>query len=212
MSVYAIKCVRPLLYAIAYTHCSSLVSTVPSAYIHALEYFVRAKQERAAEASMLETPQSSNSTPSLSAIYAYQLKYVISLSRQIPESSSSILATSSRTVNINAPSIARSRPMVQGPFLLQPSPLELQGEEGQATDIAYIDVTGSSSLHLDDNGNEERLGVIALSYSDGKVDVCLDAEKIEAIWEPVKVFNSPHLSYFTLTNPYTIRILPNLWF
>jgi len=102
--------------------------------------------------------------------------------------------------------------MVQGPFLLQPSPLELQGEEGQATDIAYIDVTGSSSLHLDDNGNEERLGVIALSYSDGKVDVCLDAEKIEAIWEPVKVFNSPHLSYFTLTNPYTIRILPNLWF
>ncbi|KIJ37458.1 hypothetical protein M422DRAFT_60999 [Sphaerobolus stellatus SS14] len=162
-------------------------ATVPAAYIHALEYFVRAKQEQATEATLADSAENGSPGPSLFAIYAYQLKYAIALSKQISDSSATILPTSSRSVNIHAPSIMRSRPMRQGPFLLQPSPHYLDGEEeSEATDLVYIDVTGSSSLFLDDNGSEERLGALALAYSDGKVDVCLDVEKIEAIWEPAK--------------------------
>ena len=79
--------------------------------------------------------------------------------------------------------------MRQGPFLFQPAPRELeQGEGGDATDLMYMSVEGAS-LHADVDGNEARLGVLVMAYSDGKVDVCLDVEKIEAMWEVNRVSN-----------------------
>lgn len=75
--------------------------------------------------------------------------------------------------------------MRQGPFLFQPAPQELLG--GSATDLLYTSVEEVSHLHPSENGNEERLGVLAVAFSDGKVDVCLDVEKIEAMWETTQV-------------------------
>jgi nucleoporin NUP82 len=168
---------------------------VPSAYIHALEYFVRAKEESAgnSQAYSESDTSSSHNGPSLSTLYAYQLKYVVSLSKQLPETPSTLFPAPSRSVPITAPSIVKSRPVRQGPFLFQPAPQELdQGPGGSATDMVYITVEGTSLLHPDEDGSEERLGLFAVAFSDGKIDICLDVEKVEATWETSQV--SEHVS------------------
>lgn len=72
----------------------------------------------------------------------------------------------------------------QGPFLLQPAPPEIgpgdDDAENSATDIVYL------TLDEDEDATEgatEKLGVIGIVYQDGKVDICLDTDKVEAKWD-----------------------------
>ncbi|KAI6047305.1 hypothetical protein EDC04DRAFT_2622716 [Pisolithus marmoratus] len=148
-------------------------ASVPSSYVHALECFIAAKQEFLLQGT-------STSTSTLSTLYDYQRKYVSALIRQLPPGT--VFPAVSRPVPMHPPRTIKSEPLRQGPFLLQPSPRTLEGSEGgDATDIAYLAFTSD-----DDEGNEgetERLGIVMIPYQDGKVDVCLDVEKIEARWE-----------------------------
>lgn len=80
----------------------------------------------------------------------------------------------------------KSQPMRQGPFLLQPSPRSLEDSEGgDATDIAYLAFIRDDDD--EDAGETERLGIVIVTHQDGKVDVCLDVEKVEARWESKQV-------------------------
>lgn len=95
-----------------------------------------------------------------------------------------------RLVKINAPSVGYLGGMKtrrQGPFLVQPESVELSSEiESFACDIAYISytslnsTTGTSHAYRETNGGA--LGVFVISYNDGKVDLCLEVEKVEARW------------------------------
>lgn len=83
---------------------------------------------------------------------------------------------------MHPPTTVSHRVTRQGPFLLQPSPRTLEGGEGgDATDIVYL----AFGTDEDDEGEgeTERLGVVLVVFQDGKVDVCLDVEKVEARWE-----------------------------
>jgi nucleoporin NUP82 len=76
----------------------------------------------------------------------------------------------------------KTSPLRQGPFLLQPAPLTLDGsEDGDATDILYLSFDHDDET--DDDGETERLGVVLMVTQDGRVDVCLDVDKVEARWE-----------------------------
>lgn len=76
--------------------------------------------------------------------------------------------------------------MRQGPFLLQPSPRSLESSEGgDASDIVYLAFMRDDDD--DDAGETERLGIVIVTYQDGKVDICLDVEKVEARWESKQV-------------------------
>ena len=80
----------------------------------------------------------------------------------------------------------KTSPLRQGPFLLQPAPLTLDGsEDGNATDILYLSFDNDDET--DDDGEMERLGVVLVVTQDGKVDVCLDVDKVEARWETRQV-------------------------
>ena len=93
-----------------------------------------------------------------------------------------VFPATSRSILIHPPTTMRSSPLRQGPFLLQPSPCVIEGSEGgDATDIMYLAFGGDEDR--DDEGETERLGIVVLAYQDGKVDVCLDVDKIEARWE-----------------------------
>lgn len=62
----------------------------------------------------------------------------------------------------------------------------IEGSEGgDATDITYLAFgTGPDRDHSEDDGNDtEHLGVLLVSYQDGKVDLFLDVEKVEARWD-----------------------------
>ena len=103
--------------------------------------------------------------------------------KQLPPGVPSI----TRSVQVQAPSSLTGKPAVQGPFLMQPAPVELDGvSDGEATDLMYI-VRGSSFTEDENDDMRERLGILLLVYQDGRVDVCLDVEKVEARWESDRV-------------------------
>jgi nucleoporin NUP82 len=159
-----------------FTLVSSLMlhSSVPSSYIHSLECFISAKQEFLSEASTSKT---------ISTLFDYQRKYVSALVKQLP--SGTIFPAISRPVVLHPPAVIKSKPARQGPFLLQPSPLPIMGSEGgDATDILYMTFRTDGKQGIDDDDSEaEHLGLVLIAYQDGKIDVCLDVEKVEAVWD-----------------------------
>ena len=83
---------------------------------------------------------------------------------------------------MHPPSTIKNSRARQGPFLLQPAPRTLDGSDGgDATDIVYVSFGDDAAEESD--GETERLGLILVAYQDGKVDVFLDVEKVEARWE-----------------------------
>ncbi|KAJ6539197.1 hypothetical protein B0H19DRAFT_1177668 [Mycena capillaripes] len=155
-------------------------ASIPSSYVHSLECFISAKQEFLSQA---EERGSSSTTRNLSTLYDYQHKYVTALLKQLPPGT--VFPASSRSVLMHPPTTIKARPARQGPFLLQPAPRTLEGSEGgDATDIMYL-AFGSEEDGEDDSegGETEHLGVVVIAFQDGKIDVCLDVEKVEARWD-----------------------------
>ncbi|KAJ7179274.1 hypothetical protein C8R46DRAFT_1187640 [Mycena filopes] len=155
-------------------------SSIPSSYVHSLECFISAKQEFL---SQTEERGSSSTTRNLSTLYDYQHKYVTALLKQLPPGT--VFPASSRSVPMHPPTTIKARPARQGPFLLQPAPRTLEGSEGgDATDILYLAFGPDDDAEEDSDGGEtEHLGVVVVSFQDGKIDVCLDVEKVEARWD-----------------------------
>ncbi|OBZ76188.1 Nucleoporin nup82 [Grifola frondosa] len=150
-------------------------ASIPSSYVHALECFVAAKQEY-----LLTSEEDSSSSSNHSIFYDYQHKYVTALLKQLP--AGTVFPSASRSVSMHPPTTIKNHPSRQGPFLLQPSPRTLDGSEGgDATDIVYL--TFGSDAEEEAEGETERLGVVLVAFQDGKVDVYLDVEKVEAKWE-----------------------------
>ncbi|KAG7097129.1 hypothetical protein E1B28_004507 [Marasmius oreades] len=158
-------------------------ASVPSAYVHSLECFISAKQEF-----LLQTWSFSSSN--LSTLYDYQRRYVAALLKQLPPGT--VFPAPSRSIFMHPPSIVKSCPTRQGPFLLQPSPRILEGGDGgDATDIAYLSVgCGHEKESEVEEASAESLGFVFITYQDGKVDLCLDVEKVEARWESKQIPSS----------------------
>jgi len=64
----------------------------------------------------------------------------------------------------------------------------LEGSEGgDATDIVYLAFeTEDDDLEVSVR-DTEHLGIVLVSYQDGKVDLFLDVEKVEARWDTLTV-------------------------
>ncbi|KAF6762852.1 hypothetical protein DFP72DRAFT_1061098 [Ephemerocybe angulata] len=149
-------------------------ASVPTSYVHSLECFISAKQDQLHNG----TAPASNQ---LSTWYDYQSKYVNSLIKQLPPGTG--FPANTRAVSLHPPKTIANPLFRQGPFLLQPVPRILDGSEGgDATDITYLSFTTDED-EADSEGDTDHLGVIVVAYQDGKVDVFLDVEKVEAKWE-----------------------------
>ncbi|GAA5898603.1 hypothetical protein JCM8208_004711 [Rhodotorula glutinis] len=164
-------------------------------YVHALSAFVSTK---------VDYLSSSSPFPALEKRYSLQQQYVSSLVRQVTTSAPPPFAYAepdlaaaaddehdpSTPRDVVAPSRPALAPRLQGPFLLQPAPAELDnGADGAACDLAYLTHAATSSQGEagsgevgEDEGDEvgEGVGVLAIAYRDGKVDLCLEVEKVEA--------------------------------
>ena len=161
----------------------SVISSIPSSYIHSLECFISAKQEFLSQ-------ESSSSSKNLSTIYDYQQKYVTALVKQLP--AGTVFPAESKSILMHPPTTIKPLPHRQGPFLLQPAPRNLDGSEcGDATDITYLSFGSNGDGTEDDGVDTERLGVILVSFQDGKVDLFLDVDKVEARWETKQVKSFP---------------------
>ena len=130
-------------------------------------------------------------------LYDFQHRYVTALLKQLPPGT--VYPAISRPVPMHPPRSIKSPPVRQGPFLLQPSPRTIDGSEGgDATDIAYV--AFGSDVEEGVEGETERLGLVLAAFQDGRVDVYLDVEKVEARWVHKEVGRIPlsfPLSYLT---------------
>lgn len=95
----------------------------------------------------------------------------------------------------------------QGPFLFKPAPeeLALSAEtgprvEGIASDLVVMPGTGAAALSRgqDVKGKAKEqaalssgIGVVAIVWKDGRVDVCLEVAKVEGMWVEEVVSCSP---------------------
>ncbi|KAI0729377.1 hypothetical protein C8Q72DRAFT_778331 [Fomitopsis betulina] len=149
-------------------------ASIPSAYVHALECFVAAKQ-----GFLSESQSEGSSSRKMAHLYDFQHRYVTALLKQLPPGT--VYPAISRPVSMHPPRSIKSPPVRQGPFLLQPSPRTIDGSDGgDATDIAYV--AFGSDVEEGVEGETERLGLVLSVFQDGRVDVYLDVEKVEARW------------------------------
>ncbi len=114
----------------------------------------------------------------------------------------------SRQVVINAPKEKERGMRVgrQGPFLTYPESSDLglandrlgRQVQGLASDIFVLDRGIRSDVDAAKNGDEGegeeeeqvemgQLGVIGIVWAEGKVDLCIEAEAVEARWTDAKV-------------------------
>ena len=125
-------------------------------------------------------------------LYDFQHRYVSALLKQLPPGT--VYPAISRPVPMHPPRAIKSPPVRQGPFLLQPSPRTIDGSEGgDATDITYV--AFGSDVEEGVEGETERLGLVLAAFQDGRVDVYLDVEKVEARWAHKDVGAIPLVSW-----------------
>jgi nucleoporin NUP82 len=134
-------------------------SAIPSAYILSLKRYVSEKLD------------ASEHRPGFAALYEQQLRYVQALEDQLPANKA--VATGQHVV-VSVPKLTKLAVARQGPFLLQPEPCEIAEGSSDAVDFAYVQVKTEAKLEL---------GVAVVSYQNGKVDILLDLDKVEARWE-----------------------------
>ncbi|ORX91102.1 hypothetical protein K493DRAFT_287243 [Basidiobolus meristosporus CBS 931.73] len=72
-------------------------------------------------------------------------------------------------VHIIKPKSVRAQPLVQGPYLLQPAPVEISDDDIEASDLLYVDA--------------DPVGILAIAFGDGKIDICLEVEPVTAQWD-----------------------------
>ena len=141
----------------------------------------------------------------LPTVYDHQRKYIHTLTKQLPAddsfsqdiaqstgllmelsiSSFSPVSTSkprSVLVTVEAPTNIKLEPESQGPFRFRPAPGPSPAPEWDdlATDVLYTHLfTDQPRRSMTKTADA---GVILITYSDGRVDVCLDLVKVEAVW------------------------------
>ncbi|PVG00486.1 hypothetical protein CPB86DRAFT_754686 [Serendipita vermifera] len=144
----------------------------------------------------------------LPTIYDHQRKYISTLTKELPQeesaetpapsglfkesslssfSTQSVASTKTRSnvsqpVTVNAPNTIKLEVEAQGPFRFQPAPAPSSAPDWDeiATDIFY----STPNLQGDRSSNDKlsSIGILMVAFADGRVDVCLDLIKVEAVW------------------------------
>ncbi|KIY73757.1 hypothetical protein CYLTODRAFT_193304 [Cylindrobasidium torrendii FP15055 ss-10] len=164
-------------------------ASVPSSYVRSLECFIQAKR----------TLLDEGGVSTIGVTYDYQQKYVDALKKQLPVETN-IDEAASVNIRVHPPRTVKASPSRQGPLVLTPQPPMLEDSPGgNATDIVYVTFSDDAPSGYDEDGTETgHLGIVVVSFQDGRVDVCLDVEKVEARWDTnrMRADDPPMLAVF----------------
>ncbi|CAG8450485.1 786_t:CDS:10 [Ambispora gerdemannii] len=101
----------------------------------------------------------------ISWVHQRQLEWISKITSQIPEG-----CEPDKKVDIDLTSNIHGQPQRQGPYLLQPSPIELSLMDcPDASDILCL--------------NTKYMNVFVLVFEHGKVDICLEDDKVQGCWK-----------------------------
>lgn len=123
----------------------------------------------------------------MEAEYAGQLKFLQALLEQrhnrLAAEDESSIDIDDECILVKYPAYLRRVPARQGPFLLQPAPRELESDEDEpaASDLVYMCLEPETT-NEDNEDAPIALGLVLMSYENGKIDVCIDVSKVEATW------------------------------
>ncbi|CAG8516426.1 3901_t:CDS:10 [Ambispora leptoticha] len=110
----------------------------------------------------------------ISWVHQRQLEWISRITSQIPED-----YEPDKKVDIDLTPDSRGQPQRQGPYLLQPSPIELSSMDcPDASDILCL--------------NTKNMNVFVIVFENGKVDICLEDDKVQGCWK-----NPDHLAQET---------------
>lgn len=98
-------------------------------------------------------------------------------------------STANKLVTLHAPTTIKRSVESQGPFGFQPAPYGgLTEWDEMASDILYLTPFSDSSKR--ENQGLPAVGIMLLSFNDGRVEISLDLVKVEAIWSrPVRLIS-----------------------
>ncbi|OUM64965.1 hypothetical protein PIROE2DRAFT_69154 [Piromyces sp. E2] len=107
-------------------------------------------------------------------------------------------------INGNISRFKDIHPIIQGPFLLQPAPIDYD------PDHCDVDNVASSIVSL----NTEPFSIIVIAFTNGKVDVCLNVAPVEALWmsnnDMIQDFDLPVLAVYETIDLKLNGNLPNI--
>jgi hypothetical protein len=171
---------------------------IPQSYLLALECFVKTKRD----VFVSSERQPSTAHTAEEVMFDRQFKFVHALLKQTtsrPSVIRNVTESSARLVHVRRPEIGigSQAPVRQGPFLLTPAPDELEEGTGEdASDITYVLCSSNppqfdmasvdndlGELRDEPRRREEDLGVVLVAHGSGMIDVCLDTDKVHALWE-----------------------------
>ncbi|GHJ88352.1 hypothetical protein NliqN6_4754 [Naganishia liquefaciens] len=199
--------------------------SIPSSYVDALNIFLQYKANQLqAELTQSEPPSSKEAHDSTHREthvrrLAAQRRYADILASQIAAQQ---VAGSSADHHATGDAYTITLPKLkylndgkavkrQGPFLFKPAPEELvlsaetgPRVEGVASDLVVMPGTGAASSRNSKGKAKEQatalgsgIGVAAIVWKDGRVDVCLEIAKVEAMWlEEVDDHVTPSLAVY----------------
>ncbi|CAG8526203.1 973_t:CDS:10 [Cetraspora pellucida] len=93
--------------------------------------------------------------------YRRQFEWMSAIYKQIENDSNKVV--------FNPPAIGRQSIQLQGPYFIQPTPWELSAHMTDASDIICL--------------GTQPVNVIVIAFNNGRVDVCLEVDRVEALWK-----------------------------
>ncbi|KZT60736.1 hypothetical protein CALCODRAFT_515128 [Calocera cornea HHB12733] len=159
-----------------------------------------------------------NPQPALEARYQQQLKYVKTLERQLKHESknskqkpvskeledlqSSTSGPQPGEAGFTLPAVIKAPVAAQGPYRIIPEPPELDdGLEPEATDLTYLYFDDASSCPL---------SVLGIAWQNGRIDICLDLERVEGMWTMDSSIRLQEVSSLFLYETIDLGISPDL--
>ena len=198
---------------------TAIHSMVPETYIEtlnmylgkkALEYRLRDRSSAPNQQASLDTSQSFSPSEhdSLGKKLAGQQKWARSLARQVDAhksagepSASTSTASLEQSYAVRPPRDGKLLKR-QGPYMIVPEPQQLPlsqeagwGIEGVASDIIVLaDQSSMTASQSDKELQGTGMNVVGIAWIDGRIDLCMEAQKVDAEWEADEVSSFPVLS------------------
>lgn len=147
----------------------ALTPVVPSRWNVSRDYIQRLSLEITSELDSFDEQTSLE----LKSVIRHQTKWINDVLNQQAVIANAQLGFSTPRAQIPScfkrPEVVGPSPVLQGPFLFDPAPVETGGEDYPAAcDIFHLEAGP--------------VGVIGIVYSDGKLDICLETDPITAKW------------------------------
>ncbi|RIA99135.1 nuclear pore component-domain-containing protein [Glomus cerebriforme] len=142
-------------------------------FLEMLSSYIKRKYERGHE--IIKTRPNSRDYLDILEQYRLQLNWIKRVFMNLDEN------INSDRVVFSPPPFEQLQVEIQGPFEIHPRPLTISKHPYEASDILML--------------GTEPLNVLVVAFNNGRIDICIEAEKIEAMWQTPVIVPGEYTAY-----------------